>query len=317
VLQYGLLTAATGYMSLMKGRAFMQIHIPHTSKDQSGIFGDPVLLYAGKLEGHELSHPRSAHAHPDIVEFVYILKGKGEYEISNKRYPVTQEDLIVYNQNVVHYEFSNAQKIPILFCAATGIQRPGLAPNCIFNDHINPVFHVGEEQRLIRDIMQRLFNTALLDPPRSSAICQSLFLSLLHLVIELVDNNGSEQGEEKETPSRLGQMIRSYVDAQPVNRISIPQVAEKLGISESYMARTFKKSFGYTLIEYLMKRRIGEAQTLLLTTHLTIMEIAECVGYQNQSYFSKIFAEYVGLSPLRYRKMYQGRKIQKSVGNGS
>ncbi len=291
--------------------AYMQIHVSHVPEAQENALGAPLLLYTGKLNEQELAHPRIAHAHPDIVEFIYILKGHGEYEIAGKRYPVKQSDLIVYNRGVVHNEFVKEQRLPILFCAATGIQRPKLESNCVLDRDVSPVFHIGEDQKAVQYLMQKMFDTASLGDAYSMTMCQALFAAFLYLVVEIVDQNSSEQNGEKVSANRLGQEIRAYVDTMPIKDVSVPLIAEKFGISESYLARVFKKSFGYPLVEYLMHRKIGEAQTLLLSTHLSVMEIAECVGYQNHSYFSKMFAEYVGLSPLRYRKMYQGQQRRR------
>ncbi len=74
------------------------------------------------------------------------------------------------------------------------------------------------------------------------------------------------------------------------------------------LARVFKQSFGYTLTTYLIRRKIGEAQTFLLNSDLPIAEIAAQLGYPNQSYFSRLFTEHIGLSPLRYRKMYKKKR---------
>lgn len=291
-----------------KAGVLMQVNISQTHETEQAYLGNPTLLYVGSLENRDLMYPRNAHAHPNIVEFIYILNGSGEYEIANRRYPISKDDLIIYDSNVVHYEFADNQKIPILFCAAAGIQRPGMKANCILDPQMDPVFHIGKDQRLIYDLLRKMLDTALLGSKWSDAVCQSLFLSFLHLVIDAVDQ-GDTAAETRKTPSNhFGQEIRAYVDMQPVNCISVSQIAEKFGISESYLARVFKRSFGYTLIEYMVRRRIGEAQTLLVTTDLSVMEIGECVGYQSQSYFAKAFSDHVGLSPLRYRKMYREQK---------
>ena len=58
-------------------------------------------------------------------------------------------------------------------------------------------------------------------------------------------------------------------------------------------------------MQYLLRRRIGEAQTLLITTDLSITRIAEMVGYDTQSYFNLQFArKNVGMPPNKFRQNY-------------
>jgi AraC-like DNA-binding protein len=61
---------------------------------------------------------------------------------------------------------------------------------------------------------------------------------------------------------------------------------------------------GYSPMQYLLRRRVGEAQTLLITTDLPIAEIAGRVGYDTQSYFNLQFTRHVGMPPKRYRQNY-------------
>ncbi|MBR3866475.1 MAG: helix-turn-helix transcriptional regulator, partial [Butyricicoccus sp.] len=53
-----------------------------------------------------------------------------------------------------------------------------------------------------------------------------------------------------------------------------------------------------------LRRRIGEAQTLLITTDYSITRISEMVGYDTQSYFNLQFTKHVGMPPNKYRKNY-------------
>ena len=61
---------------------------------------------------------------------------------------------------------------------------------------------------------------------------------------------------------------------------------------------------GYAPMKYLLRRRLGEAQTLLISTDTTIAKIAESVGFDTQSYFNFQFAKNVGMPPSQYRKNY-------------
>ena len=84
--------------------------------------------------------------------------------------------------------------------------------------------------------------------------------------------------------------------------------------SATYVSHGLKKATGMTPINYIIRRRIGLAQTMLISTDFTATQIATMVGYDNTNYFSTLFTKTVGMTPIRYRNMYleklRGRRDQ-------
>ena len=73
-------------------------------------------------------------------------------------------------------------------------------------------------------------------------------------------------------------------------------------LSADHLARVFKKETGETLVKYITDKRINAAKELLSDTKTPISQVASEVGYDNYSYFTKIFKEKTGVSPGDYRK---------------
>ncbi|MBR0288235.1 MAG: helix-turn-helix domain-containing protein, partial [Selenomonadaceae bacterium] len=69
-----------------------------------------------------------------------------------------------------------------------------------------------------------------------------------------------------------------------------------------------KKETGLSPIQYMMQRRIGEAQSLLVETSLPIQEIEFRLGFNDSAHFSKMFKKHVGVTPKEYRKHFAGRR---------
>lgn len=103
--------------------------------------------------------------------------------------------------------------------------------------------------------------------------------------------------KEKNTHSK----IEEYIDNNLITA-SIKGLAQYLGYSEIYSGMLVKKVAGVTYKELLHKKRLEKAAELLLKTELSVSEIIKTVGYENQSYFRKIFKERYGKMPLQYRK---------------
>lgn len=91
------------------------------------------------------------------------------------------------------------------------------------------------------------------------------------------------------------------------SNMSLNFIADKFHISQSYLTRMIKKSTDLSFTEYLNKLRIQQAIFLLSTREdLLIAQIAELVGYSSQHYFSRVFKNHTGVSPIEYRNEKRG-----------
>jgi len=83
---------------------------------------------------------------------------------------------------------------------------------------------------------------------------------------------------------------------------SLRDVAKSIHLNASYFSVLFKEETNMTFSEYVTRSRVQKAKSLLVTTDLSIEEIAEAVGYQTAKYFIKLFKEFEGVTPHRFRK---------------
>jgi len=93
-----------------------------------------------------------------------------------------------------------------------------------------------------------------------------------------------------------------YLDAHFDQTLTLEILAGRAKLSVSRLAHRFKEETGATLIEYLTWVRIGHAQRLLVETDKSCQKIADEVGYNNQSYFSRAFRRVVGITPRQFRR---------------
>nr|WP_220185934.1 response regulator [Paenactinomyces guangxiensis] len=93
------------------------------------------------------------------------------------------------------------------------------------------------------------------------------------------------------------QYINDHIDSQ----ITLKEVADMVYLNASYFSVLFKEQTGLTFSEYLTRKRLELAKSLLLSTSLSIQEISRKVGYQTAKYFIKIFKDYEGVTPGNYR----------------
>jgi AraC-like DNA-binding protein/ligand-binding sensor protein len=85
------------------------------------------------------------------------------------------------------------------------------------------------------------------------------------------------------------------------HKISLREIASASGLSAPYFSTIFKEEMGENLSGYLNRLRVEKACRMLTETELTLSEIAGSCGFEDQSWFSKIFKNYTGISPGKYR----------------
>lgn len=98
--------------------------------------------------------------------------------------------------------------------------------------------------------------------------------------------------------------IMEYLDTNYAEPITLESVAWKFHMSQSAFSHFFKQEVGMAPLKYLLCRRIGEAQTYLMNTNLSIGEVGSLVGYYDSSYFSALFRKHTGLTPSQYRNAF-------------
>lgn len=99
---------------------------------------------------------------------------------------------------------------------------------------------------------------------------------------------------------------KKYIAQHFDEDLTLEQVAQSVYLSPFYFSRLFKAYTGYTFNQYLTRLRLSRARNLLKRQDMTICEVALTVGYNNSSYFSRVFKEREGLLPSEYRKRMAG-----------
>jgi two-component system response regulator YesN len=104
--------------------------------------------------------------------------------------------------------------------------------------------------------------------------------------------------------NRSIELIKNYVDENFSEDIKLEDVAEHVYLNANYISDLFKRETGIKFSKYLMSKRMEEAKKLLMDPRSKVNEVSAMVGYQDTKYFSRLFQEYVGVSPAKYKKMF-------------
>jgi len=93
-----------------------------------------------------------------------------------------------------------------------------------------------------------------------------------------------------------------YIYVHIMDRITVNELAESIGISPTHLSRIFKQETGISVSEYIRQRKIDMAKNLLRFSNYDFVEIAVMLSYSSQSHFIQHFRSQTGMTPKAYRK---------------
>ncbi len=115
-------------------------------------------------------------------------------------------------------------------------------------------------------------------------------------------NDTSGLPKKRRTLDKMKQIIK-YIECNYMEKITIADMSREIGLSRSYFMKYFKNTMGTSFIEYLNEYRLTMASRLLLSSDSSILDIASEVGFDNLSYFNRLFKKRFGTTPSNYRKL--------------
>jgi len=98
------------------------------------------------------------------------------------------------------------------------------------------------------------------------------------------------------------QMLLTYIRKHIGSRLEIDKLADMACMSKDHFIRLFKQETGETPNVFITKRKLEKAELTLVTTSLPVKRIADSLGYDDYSYFNRIFKKNSGMTPLQYRE---------------
>lgn len=145
--------------------------------------------------------------------------------------------------------------------------------------------------------------TSALDPEKINAVMQRDLLRVLLMLVHgaakrcaaLPVSHGAE----------VGHRVQQYIDTHYKEDISLEDIAAHMRMSVYYIMRAFKDTVGPSPMQYVIRRRIGEAQSYLLMTDKSVTEIAYIVDYNAASNFNNTFRSLVGMTPKKYHEHWK------------
>lgn len=250
------------------------------------------------------------HCHDNILEILFVVDGNGFFKIGANPYTTGRGDILVYNAGVVHDETATPNENLMVYCLGlTNVILPGKPPNHLLYEDSRPVMHAGKAYDDFNHLFGKIHDLVAQPRRYGAELVDCLVKTLLVMAAQLEAVTGRTQRITSDHV--LVEKLKKFIDAHYMDSISLASLAEEAGVSPHYISHLFKDFEGMSPMRYVIRRRIGEAQSLLINSDDAITTIAFRVGYNNSNHFHMAFNKLVGLTPQNYRKYWA--KVGNSI----
>ncbi len=228
---------------------------------------------------------------------ILIIHTNAQFQIADKQYTVTPGQALILAPDTP-YSYTNSNGVYIddwLHFELTDSAR-----SFEFFPYQNSPFKIGKTDIFTFLIRQILWEASYTDTAFQKTNINALFTVLVN---HLKAAYQTKDDTAKYTPYQGQlQMLRLELMNSLEQKHSIKKHAKKIGISESYFQHLYSNYFGISFQKDLIQMRIEKAKDSLITTDLTIEQIAVLCGYASEVHFYRQFSALTGITPSKYRK---------------
>lgn len=137
-------------------------------------------------------------------------------------------------------------------------------------------------------------------------IYQSKTIEEVKEIVKEALNHMEKKDAQEIKENRLVRMAKNIIyEKYGENNLNVSSIAEELKVSTAYLSSLYKIETGQNLVKFITWYRIEKSKELLKQTNMRVSDVAEKVGYLNTSYYTSIFRNYEGCSPVQYRERVQ------------
>lgn len=250
-----------------------------------------------------------AHTH-DYVEVVYGCAGVVEHIVDGRSIRLKPGELLFLSQRAAHEVCRTGREdiavnfivLPEFFrdtLSAIGHEATALRQflvDCLFSQSVGPSylhFQVADDLP-IQNLAENLLFTLLRNTPNRRRVSQ---MTMTLLFLQLLSHTDKLDWDNREDD--ILKLLR-YVEAR-YRDASLTEAAELLHTDVYSLSRLIRRRTGKTFTQLLQEKRLAQAAFLLDSTNRNVDQVAQAVGYENLSYFHRIFKAAYGLSPRQYR----------------
>lgn len=262
-----------------------------------------IRFFYIEQESHE-KNPVLYHSHRDFAELTYVCEGNISYRIDNRMYDLKPGNLVIVDQGVLHGEEPFRKETALsCTCAISGLKKDGVPITSLLKKNQRSVvtFETGTAIEKLFLALNEISQTK----AGGQGSCNRIAETILNLAMDKMQEALQLEAKVEKKNDEMVRMIIEYLDENYTKPLSLKSLGEQFDLSPYYLAHIFKEETGVSPMKYIMHRKVGEAQSMLSNTSVSISDIGFQLGFGSSSHLSSVFKKYFGVSPKEFRQMYR------------
>lgn len=228
-----------------------------------------------------------------------VEQGEGELVYGDETYILKTGDVVFIDCRKAYCHSTNNKLWSLRWCHFYSASLPTVYEKYKERGG-KPSFH-PENVELFSDLLAKIYDIA----DSSDYIKDMRINEKLNILLTLLMEQSWHPEERGFSNRRIEiQKVKQYLDEHFNEKVSLSELSELFFINKYYLTRIFKETYGVTISQYILLRRITRAKQLLRFSEMTMGEIATSIGMNDANYFSRMFRKVEGVSPSEYQKQW-------------
>ena len=264
---------------------------------------------------------RKEHAH-DFYSVILFTKGSGSIVINNDTYQIKPQSVCIIGPDQMHSfeRLGDAEGIIFFFCQDFYVEEFSYIrllnlfayTSLTATDFCTPCINLEDKEFIpVSSVINAIESEyELYTPENNSAVIIRSHLNIM--LLKLTELYKARSGKSKNNDSILIHSLSHLIDTSFIKEQQLSFYSSAFNISESQLNEICNKHFNSSLKKILQSRLMQEARKLLLSSDMSVSEIAYKLNFEDHSYFNKVFKSKTGITPKRFRDIHKRFVPQKT-----
>lgn len=295
-------------------KSYYEMIIKNNVKNEPELTASFILLKAHStlneigfyIWTRDIKH-QNTHAH-DYYQLWYILRGNCKHRIDNKKYILNTGDIIVIPPFSYHSMSDGSDDLIVIGMDFTSkFFSSGNTDTKIMASCINPIFMNSAKSdsavfnaNSTEDLILEIYNEYINKKEFYEIVIKSNLTKIL-ITLDRI-HKSKKSGIPSKHDQAISETIR-YIHNHFHEKIKIETLSRMSNMSITLFSAKFKELCDKTVVEYINSLRIDKSKQLLSETDMSITDISLELGYNDASYFNRVFKREEGKTPRQYRKL--------------
>lgn len=240
---------------------------------------------------------------------LYTTQGIARMKIGSERYEIGKDEMLFVPAGQVFSFGTGEENKGFLFVFHRDLFISKLMQSDPFQEFGflkvwgNPHIRLDKSQaERVLHLLHRLFEDYIENGLKNTGIIRSYLAALLH---EVNLNQAAAVPRRSSAPGDLANRFRELLHAHVVTRKQVTDYASLLNVTPNHLNKVVKSVTGKSPTRWIDEALVSEAKILLLQSRLSVQEIAQAIGFEDPSYFTRLFRKYEQATPTAFRKMIE------------